>query len=59
MDETPRFYVDAMHHEVPGLGLVPEYWRVVDSQTGMRADGTARYATPEQAQRWCDRLNQH
>lgn len=51
-----RFFVDAMHKQTP-WGLMVDYWRVMDRVTGMRADGTAKYETPEQAQRWCDGLN--
>jgi hypothetical protein len=56
-DHAPRFFVSAMHKDVPGIGRMVDYWRVVDSTTGMRADGTARYETPERAQQWCDSLN--
>lgn len=51
-----RFSVQAFHKQTPA-GYVVDYWRVVDATTGMRADGTAKYDTPEQAQRWCDGLN--
>lgn len=56
---TLRFSVQAMHKPSNGFDgpTQVDYWRVLDAATGMRADGTAKYATPEQAQRWCDGLN--
>lgn len=53
----PRFYVGAMHKEVPQIGRMVDYWRVVDRETGMRADGTAKFETADEARRWCDGLN--
>lgn len=55
----PRFYVDALHKPSNGFDgpTQLDYWRVMDRETGMRADGTAKYETPEQARRWCDGLN--
>lgn len=52
-----RFVVDAMHKQLPGGGLAVDYWRVLDTATGMRADGTAKYSDPADAQRWADGLN--
>lgn len=58
MAET-RFFVQAMHTPSNGFDSqrTVEYWRVTDRESGMRADGTAKYGTPEQAQRWCNGLN--
>jgi hypothetical protein len=52
-----RFVVDAMHKQLPGGGLAVDYWRVLDTATGMRAGGTAKYADPADARRWADGLN--
>lgn len=56
---TPRYSVNAMH--LPSNGFdgptAVDYWRVFDNQTGMRANGTAKYQDAAQAQAWCDHLN--
>lgn len=59
LPREPRFYVDAMHKPSNGFDgpAQVDYWRVMDRETGMRANGTAKYETVEQAQRWCDSLN--
>lgn len=58
MDDT-RYTVEAMHQPSNGFDgpSQVDYWRVMDAETGMRANDTAKYETPEQAQRWCDALN--
>lgn len=59
-DTATRYSVTAFHKQSPGdrSQYVVDYWRVEDATTGMRANGTAKYETPEQAQRWCDALNE-
>jgi hypothetical protein len=56
---APRFVVNAMHTQNPNdrSAVVVDYWRVEDTLTGMRANGTGKYETPEQARKWADALN--
>lgn len=52
-----RFSVEAFHKQTANGSYVVDYWRVVDAETGMRANGSAKYETPSEAQRWCDAFN--
>lgn len=57
---TPdRFTVSAMHKPSNGFDgpTQVDYWRVVDTNTGMRAEGTGQYADRVQAQIKADSLN--
>lgn len=54
-----RYSVNAMHAPSNGFDgpTTVDYWRVLDSVTEMRANGTAKYQDRAQAQEWCDHLN--
>lgn len=58
-DDQPRYSVNAIHKPSNGFDgpTVVDYWRVFDNVTEMRANGTAKYQDPAQAQAWCDHLN--
>ena len=54
-----RFTVEAMHKPSNGFDgpTQVDYWRVMDAETGLRANGSAKYETVGEAQRWCDAFN--
>lgn len=59
MTAEPRFVVNAMHKPSNGFDgpTQVDYWRVFDNATEMRANGTAKYETPDQAQQVANALN--
>lgn len=53
----PRFGVEAVQRRLPDGRQEIHYWRVLDAETGLRANGSAKFETRAQAQRWCDAFN--
>lgn len=44
-----RFVIDAMHKDTP-WGLMVDYFRVIDTETGERVPGTRKFESPTEAQ---------
>lgn len=56
-EAEPRFSVEPVYKTTVDGDSVVDYWRVLDAETGLRANGSAKYETAGEAQRWCDAFN--